>query len=246
MSESDDMSHENQWKRVYLLGGAATLMVLLGAVLDVVVGSYLGGNLSALPQTAVDRFAQFQSDPLLGLYNLDLLNTVNQIVLIPAYVALYAAQRQSSPAFSLLALVIFLVGTTVFVSTNTALPMLDLSERYAAAATESQKMLFAAAGEGLLARGTHGSLGVFIGFLLPNLAGLAMAYGMFTGKVFGKATALAGLIGSALIVLYLVLVTFVPAVRQMATAAALPGGLLLMAWMSLFAVRLFQLSRPRG
>lgn len=246
MSENGYMNRETQWKRVYLLGSIATLMALLGAVLDIVIGSYLGGNLSALPQTAVDRFAQFQVNPLLGLYHLDLLNIVNQIVLIPAYVALYAAQRQSNPAISLLALVIFLVGTTVFVTTNTALPMLELSERYATATSESQRMSLAAAGEALLARGTHGSLGVFIGFLLPNLAGLAMAASMFSGKVFGKATSLAGLVGSVLIVLYLVLVTFVPAIRQMATAAALPGGLLLMTWMSLFALRLFQLSRSRG
>jgi hypothetical protein len=240
------MNHETQWKRVYILGGIATLMVLIGVVLDVVVGSYLGGNLSALPQTAVDRFAQFQATPLLGLYNLDLLNSVNQIVLIPAYVALYAAQRKTNPAFSLLALVIFLVGTTVFVTTNTALPMLDLSDKYATATTESQRMLFSAAGEALLARGTHGGLGVFIGFLLPNLAGLTMAYSMFTGNVFGKATALVGLTGSVLILLYIVLVTFAPAVRTMATAMALPGGLLLMAWMILFALRLFQLGRPLG
>ena len=36
----------------------------------------------------------------------------------------------------------------------------------------------AAAGEAMLARGTHGSLGVFIGFCLPTLAGLAMSFVM--------------------------------------------------------------------
>lgn len=243
MPETKSMNNEAQWNSVYILGGIATIIVLIGAVLDVVFGSITGGNLSALPQTAVDRFAQFQITPLLGLYNLDLLNIVNQIILIPAYFALYAAQRKTNPALSLLALIIFLVGTTVFVTTNTALPMLELSKKYATATTESQKMLFAAAGEAMLARGTHGSLGVFIGFLLPNIAGLIMSFSMLTGKIFNKATAFVGLFGSALILLYIVLVTFAPDVKNMATAIAMPGGLLLMAWMVMFTIKFFQLSR---
>lgn len=240
------MNNEAQWNGIYILGGISTIIALIGIVLDVVVGSSTGGNLSALPQTAVDRFAQFQVNPFLGLYNLDLLNIVNQIFLIPTYFALYAIQRKTNPAFSLLALVIFLVGTTVFVTTNTALPMLELSRKYATAATESQKMLFAAAGEAMLARGTHGSLGVFIGFLLPNIAGIIISLTMLTGKVFNKATALAGLIGSVLMLLYIVLVTFVPNVKNMAAAVSMPGGLLLMAWMIMFTIKFFQLERVKN
>ena len=229
------------WQGVYITAGIATTIALTGIVLDVIVGSSTGGNLSALPQTAVDRFTQFQANPLLGLYSLDLLNIVNQIFLIPAYVALYAAQRKTSHAFSLLALIIFLVGTTVFVTTNTALPMLELSNKYAVATTESQKALLAAAGEAMLVRGSHGSLGVFIGFLLPNIAGLIMSFAMLSGKIFSKVTSLAGIAGSILILAYIFLLTFAPNVKDMATAVSMPGGLLLMAWMVMFTIRLFRL-----
>jgi hypothetical protein len=237
---------ESQWRGIYVTGGIATIIALIGIVLDVIVGSTTGGNLSALPQTAVDRFTQFQVTPLLGLYNLDLLNIVNQMFLIPAYFALYAAHRRTNNAFSLLALIIFLVGTTIFITTNTALPMLELSKKYAIATTESQKTLFAAAGEAMLARGTHGSLGVFIGFLLPNIAGLIMSYSMLSAKIFNKATSIIGMVGSALILLYIVLVTFAPSVKDMATAVSMPGGLLLMAWMIMFTIRLFQLGSPKN
>jgi hypothetical protein len=233
---------ENEnWRGVYITGGIATIVALIGIVLDVIVGSTTGGNLSTLPQTAVDRFAQFEISPLLGLYNLDLLNIVNQIFLIPAYVALYAAHRKTSHAFSLLALIIFLVGTTVFVTTNTALPMLELSNKYAVATTESQKSLLAAAGEAMLVRGSHGGLGVFIGFLLPNIAGLIMSFAMLSGKIFGKVTSLMGIVGSSLILSYIVLVTFAPNVKDMATAVSMPGGLLLMAWMVMFTIKFFKL-----
>lgn len=234
---------EKQWKTIYMLGGMMTLIALIGILLDVIMGSVTGGNLSALPQTAVDRFTQFQENPLLGLYNLDLLNIINQIILIPAYYALYAAHRKVNTPFAGLALLIFLVGTIIFVSTNTALPMFELSKKYAAASTESQKALFAAAGEGMLARGMHGSLGVFIGFILPNIAGIIMSFVMLTGKLFNKAVSYLGIAGSSLMVIYLILVTFAPSTKNMATALAMPGGLMAMAWMILFAIKLFKLAK---
>ena len=243
MSESKNMNSEAQWNSIYILGGVTTIIGLIGIMLDVIFGSVTGGNLSALPQTAVERFTQFQTNPLLGLYNLDLLNIINQMILIPAYFALYAAHRKTNNAYALLALIIFLVGSTIFITTNSALPMLELSRKYASATTESQKTLFAAAGEAMLARGTHGSLGVFIGFLLPNIAGLIMSFAMLTGKVFSKVNSYFGIAGSALILLYIVLVTFAPNIKDMATAFAMPGGLLSMAWMVMFTIRLFQISR---
>jgi hypothetical protein len=234
---------ESQWRSICTMGGTFTILALVGIVFDVIVGSITGGNLSALPQTAVERFAQFQRSPLLGLYNLDLLNIINQLLLIPAYFALYAVHRKTGNAHAQLALIIFLVGTTIFVTTNTALPMLELGNKYAGAITESQKILLASAGEAMLARGAHGSLGVFIGFLIPNIAGLVMSFAMLSGKVFNKTTSYLGIVGSALILLYIILVTFAPGTKDMATVFAMPGGLLSIAWMILYAIRLFQLGR---
>jgi hypothetical protein len=121
--------------------------------------------------------------------------------------------------------------------------MLDLSYKYAAATSESQRTLLAAAGEAMLAMGAHGSLGVFIGFLLPNIAGLVMSFAMLTGKVFSKLNAYLGIAGSTLLLVYIVLVTFAPNIKAMATAVSMPGGLLSMAWMVMFTIRLFQISR---
>jgi hypothetical protein len=241
LDEND--STEKQWKSIYTLGGVTTLIALMGIMIDIIVGSISGGNLSALPQTASDRFAQFQSNWLLGLYNLDLLNIINQIILIPTYFALYAVHRKIKSAYAMLALIIFLVGTTIFITSNTALPMLELSNKYAASTTQSQKTLFAAAGEAMLARGAHGSLGVFIGLVLPNITGFIMSIAMFKGKIFNRITSYTGIAGSTLILIYIILVTFAPGIKTIATVFAMPGGLFLMAWMIMFTKRLFQLGR---
>lgn len=208
-----------------------------------IVGSVTGGNVAALPQTAVERFIQFKDNQLLGLYNLDLLNTIIQIIFIPSVFALYAAHRKVNNASALLALIIFLFGTTIFVSSNTALTMLDLSNKFFNAASDEQRMLLAAAGEAMLAKGAHGSLGVFIGFALPTFANVLMSLVMISGKVFSRLTSYFGLVGNSLMVVYLILVTFNPAVEKLALMFAMPAGLLVMVWMIMFTIKLFKLSR---
>jgi len=236
--------NEVQWKNVYVLGSIAAILSLIAVMVDIAIGSSTGGNLSALPQTAIERFAQFQQNAWLGLYNLDLLNTVNQLISIPVYFALYAALRKTNKPYALLALIVFLFGTTIFVTNNSALPMLELSRKYAHA-IEPQRTLLAAAGEAMLARGAHGSLGVFFSFLLPSLSALIFSFVMLQGKVFSKANSYVGILGNVLMVIYIVLVTFAPAVKNMAMAFAMPGGLLLVAWMVMFTIRLFQLGFSR-
>lgn len=231
-----------QWKNIYLIGGITTILVLCGIIIDMVVGSITGGDITSLPQTAIERFSQLKDNWLLGLYNLDLLNIINQIIMIPSFFALYAAHRKVEKANSLLALILFLVGSTIFITSNTALTMFDLSHKYFAAATDHQKILIAAAGEGMLAKGAHGGLGVFIGFVLPIFANILMSIVMINGKIFTKATSYTGLVGNTMMLIYVILVTFVPATGQFALAFAMPGGLLVMTWMIMYTIKFFKLS----
>lgn len=234
---------EKQWKSIYTLGAIATIIALIGALLDVIIGNITGGNLSALPQTAVERFIQFHDNKFLGLYNLDFLNIINQMILIPAYIALYAIHRNVNKPYAFLALVVFLFGSVLLVAHNTALPMYELSNKYFVSTIESQKLLYAAAGESMLATGAHGSPGIFLGFFIPNIANLIISIVMLRGRIFSKINSWFGIVGSILIMLYVVLVNFVPGVETMATAIAMPGGLLLMAWMIMFTIKLFKSSK---
>ena len=232
---------EKQWKSIYTLGGIATILALTGISLDVVIGNINGGNLSALPQTAIERFVQFHENKFQGLYHLDLLNIIVQMILIPAYFALYAVHRDVNKAYGLLALVVFLFGSVIMVANNTALPMLELSNKYYSTAIESQKAFYAAAGESMLAQGAHGSPGIFLGFFIPNIANLIMSFVMLKGTIFSKINSWIGIIGSVLMLLYVIMVNLGTGVENMATAFAMPGGLLLMTWMIMFTIRLFKL-----
>jgi hypothetical protein len=140
---------------------------------------------------------------------------------------------------------LFLVGTTIFVTGNTALTMLDLSHKYFAATSDEQKMMLSAAGEAMLTKGSHGSFGVFIGFVLPTFSNVLMSCVMLNGKVFSRATSYIGIVGNSFMVIYIIMVTFLPAVEKMALAFAMPAGLLVMAWMILFTFKLLKLSKMK-
>jgi len=234
---------EQQLKSIYTLGGIATIIALIGILVDVIIGNITGGNLLALPQTAIERFAQFHDNKLLGLYNLDLLNIINQMILIPAIIALYIVHRNVDKGYGFLALIVFLFGSVIMVANNTALPMLELSDKYYSTTIESQQMLYAAAGESMLAQGAHGSPGIFLGFFIPNMANLIMSAVMLKGQIFSKINSWLGIIGSILMLLYVIMVNFGSGVENMATAFAMPGGLLLMTWMIMFTIRLFRLAK---
>jgi hypothetical protein len=234
---------EKQWKNIYTSGCIFVIVALAILFADIIIGNITGGNLSMLPKTATERFQQFHTNRFLGLYNLDFLNMTVQIIMIPVYFALYGANRDQNRPLSLLALIIFLFGSELMVANNAALPMLEISENYYSVEGESQKVIYAAAGESLLARGTHGSLGMLPGFFLPNVANLIISIIMLKGKTFGTINSLTGIAGSILMILYVILVSFVKEAGTSATALAMPGGLLLMTWMILFSIRLYRLGR---
>ncbi|GAB1456569.1 MAG: DUF4386 family protein [Spirochaetia bacterium] len=245
MSIEDPVSKEikendTDWRRLYVFGAVMAFITLIGIILDMVIGSTLGSDLSVLPHSAMERFAQFAVHPWIGLYTLDILNATTQLLTIPVYVALYGALRKTNAAVAGLAFVIFLIGTAIFVANNVALPMLSLSREYAAS-DQARQGLLVAAGEAMLARGAHGSPGAFFGFLLPTLAGIIMSGAMVGGRVFSRLTGIFGLAGNAALMSYIVLVTFVPGTEKIAMILAAPGGILMIVWVVMYALRLLRL-----
>lgn len=230
-----------QRNSIYLIGAITTIFVLCGIILDMVIGSITGGDISSQPQNAVDRFIQFQNNWALGLYNLDLLNMINQIILIPSVFALYIAHKENDNGYALLAFILFVVGSTVFITGNTALAMFDLSKKYFSAISDIQRNMIAAAGESMLAKGAHGSLSVFIGFALPAFANILISHVMIQRKIFTKGNSYIGLAGNTLMLFYIIMVTFYPAADKVALLVAMPGGLLVMTWMTMYMIKLFKL-----
>jgi len=228
---------------LYKTGAVAALIVVLGTVLDIIIGTSLGGDITAIPQNAADRFALFQSNIWLSLYYLDFLNLITLIISIPAIFALYWAMKSHRPALTTLGMIVFIIGVTLFISNNSALPMLQLSYKYSHTTDQLQQFFLSGMGDFLIAKGSHGSVGVFFGFAFVLTAELIISIAMLSGEVFGKWTGITGVIGAALMLVYITMVTFIPEVGTVAMIASMPGGLLLMVWMVLFSIKLFKIEQ---
>ena len=234
----ENKENQNQWNTIYLLGGVAAFIIFGLTLSDIIIGSMTSGDLTLLPQTAKEHFKEFRDSWFMGLYHLDMLNILSSAAMIPVFFALCAIHREIKPAISSMALIIFLVATTIYITTNTALPMLQLSGMYYSTTNETQRILYAAAGEALLVRGEHGTPGVFIGFFLLTLSNLFISFVMLNAGIFKKVVGYLGIFGYFSLLIYIFLVTFLPGIKSIAVIIAAPGGILVLLWYLIVAIKL--------
>ena len=243
---SSTVTTDSSWRSIYVVGGIAALLALAGTLTDIAITMIPGWEVSTVPATIQAWFTQFQANPLLGLRNLDLLNVTISVIQIPLFLALFGVHRRVSQAYAVLALIVLLTGTVIFITSNAALPMLELSKQYSVASTDAQRRTLEAAGVALLANGAHGSMGAFMGFFLSSIGTLLFGLVMLVGRVFSRVTAWVGIVGIILLIIYTIGATFVPESGASMIVIALPGGVLMMVWNVMVAKKLFQLRAARG
>ena len=218
------------WRNLYLIGGVAALLTVALGMSEVLLeasNSALAGG----PVTASEWFMLLQTNRLLGLALLEIF----EVVLLPLgglmFLALYAALRRTSESLMAIAIACEFVSIAIFLSSNVALGMLNLSDQFAAATTDAQRVLLMNTGQVLLTawQGT----GHFLTFFLGSLAGVLASAAMLRSKSFGWLTAGVGIAANLL---------------------GLPGpalgfllwtinGLLVLLWSIFVGVRLLQLAR---
>ena len=233
-------SHE---KNLYRIGAVVALMGVLVMVSEILITFLPGGGASGeATETVLDWFALLQNSPLMGLRNLGLINMIATVLSIPMFFALYIAHRKTDHVYAALALIIFLIGATVYLANNTAFPMLSLSGKYADAATDAQRSLYVAAGEAMLAQAESHTPGTFVGFLFTETSSIAISIVMLRNRLFSKPTAYAGMVGFGLLLIFDILASFVPAWFSVAMIFAVTGGLASITWYGLIARGLFKLA----
>jgi predicted neutral ceramidase superfamily lipid hydrolase len=232
------------WRSIYKIAATGALLAMCANLLDVILGFGDTGVAIYGTKTAVDRFGLFQANSFKGLYTLGILNIVYMTCMVPVYLALFVAHREKNRTFAALAMLFFLVGIAIYVSNNAAIPMCVLSGKYAAAGTDAQRTIFAAAGEAVLAHGEDFTPGSFIGLIFSGIAAIAISTVMLRGGIFAKSTAWIGIVGFTFLSFFTILSTFVPSLYILAFYVfGMIGGLLALAWFLLVARRLFQLGR---
>jgi hypothetical protein len=248
----DAAATEFGWRGVYRLGGAAALIAAVffrrnlaeEYLLCRLLGIFPSGP-KGLPGSALDCFNVFHSHRLIGLTLLNLFDIVNYSLVALIFLGLYAALRRVSRGLMMLAMALALMGAAIYFASNQAFAMLALSDRYWSAATDAQRTMLLAAGEALLAiqntAATYGS-GIYISYLLVNVAGLIAAAVMLRSPAFGKTSAYAGIVANVLGLGYYVTDSLAPALNAIPISAAAP---FLLIWYLRIGWRLLRLGTGR-
>ncbi len=240
--ESKNLSH--RWSSIYKAGGITAFICAIIIVSQIVINATITLNgTDSVVQSATGLFGELKTNILLGLYNLGFLNLILQIALVPVFFAFYAAHRHSKVGGdSFLALVFFIIGTCVFISQNPALPFLELSSKYAAAINDSGRLLYATAGEALLAKGVFGPGGSFLPYVLISFSGILISRAMFKGKVFNKVISALGFLGNLLLIVYFTGVVFFPGYPIFVFSIAAPALLFILVWITVSGLKLIKLT----
>ena len=184
---------ESTWAPLYRTGAAAALIILALMPVQLVIW------VAWPPPTTVEGFFDlFQRNWLLGLLGLDLLYMPTNALMLPLLLALCVALRRASPSAAVVALTLGLVSIAVYFASTVAFEMLALSGQYAAATSEAQRSLYAAAGEAMLAAYKGTAFDAY--YLMNGSALLVIAATMLRSAVFGRATAYTGILSGVLMV----------------------------------------------
>jgi hypothetical protein len=230
-------TEESTWKNLYRIGGIAPLITLA-----LYVSEFLAIMISGVtyPATPAEWFALFQRDKILGLLFLNAPDVLSIALLGIMFLALTMVLKRYNPSAMVIAAFIAFLGIALFVSTRADMvtATLSLSEQYAAATTDAQRVQILAAGQA-----THAPIRATpetIGFFFIAVASLIVSVVVLRSNTFNKITAYVGILaGLATIVNHVSLI-----IAPSLAAILMPiSGLLWFVWWTMISVGLFKLAR---
>jgi hypothetical protein len=224
---------------LYRIGGMAAFILIAYSLATMVQMVVLGGQ----PTTAAETFSLLQHNKPVGLLRLDLPTTVALPLYFLLFLGLYAALRRVNLAKALLSTVLVFAGLTMLLATPGPLSMLALSNRYAAATSDTVRAQLLAAGEAVMAGDMWHGTGAILGGALIQCGAVLICCVMLRGGIFSRATAWLGIVMHALDLLHIVGGLFVPALGVIFMATAGP---LYPIWLLMVGRRLIKLSAHRS
>ncbi len=241
---------QSTWGPLYRIGAIAALVAAfvfrrnLGAELMGFKGFGIFSVPAMMPTRATEWFALLQSNTFVGLALLNVFDLIEYALVGLIFLATYAALRRANSSLMMAATAAGLMGIAVYFASNQAFAMFSLSERYAAAATDAQRLLYLAAGEALLAINNPGALyqgtGIYASLFLVLLAGLIISIVMLRSDVFNKITAWTGILANGFGLGYFAVLAFAPALIVLPFVLSAPFRV---TWYILIAFKLFEISR---
>jgi hypothetical protein len=144
----------------------------------------------------------------------------------------------------LIAVILAIIGVSIFLSTNNPFSLLSLSNQYWAATTEVQKSILLAAGQAIIANTGQRAVGGFnMGFFLISIAGIMVSFVMTKSNIFSKVTAYIGILAYAVSLADYFRIVFLSSNLILLLILAITSGILLLIWLILVGRKLLYLGK---
>ena len=138
-------------RRLHVVAGLAAFLAMLANVVDIVLG-FSGEMVTYGARPVAEWFDVFQWSSFEGLYALGILNIVYMLGMLPVYVGMLVVHWHTYPVSAGFALLLSVLTTGIYISSNAAVPMPELAQQHAVATTDAQRRALVGAGEAVLAR----------------------------------------------------------------------------------------------
>ena len=183
-AQKSSLSSAFNWTGICRAAGFAAFVFLIYCLATMVQIAIFGGP----PDSVAEAFRELQQNKLLGLLRLDF----GTVLVLPLYyllfVGLFAALKDTDRTNTAIGTVLVFLGVTLVLAMPTALPLIELSDKYAAATSDAMKAHFLAAGEAVLATDIWHGTGAYMGGILVQTGAVWISVVMFRG-VFSKSSA---------------------------------------------------------
>jgi hypothetical protein len=179
-----------RWLGLFKTSGIIAQIIALLLLGEVVVFSVL----PSIGEPA-QLLSDFRENWLFGLLRFDLLGMISYLLFIPLILSFYFTLRRSNEALTLVSTVLFFVGISIFISTNTGFSVLSLSRQYGAVSSVAEKTLLLATCQSMI---TLFKVNAFmLSYVIVSASWLMISISMLKSEHFSKLTSWAGIIAGA-------------------------------------------------
>jgi len=216
------------WGGLYRTGAIASLISLVFFPAQIAIFFT-----NPYPTDIQGWFALLANKPLVGMVELDLFLVIDEILVLLIFLALFAALREKNSSVMLWATTFGLASVVLFITSNPVFAMLSLSDQFALAATEAQRLSLISAGQAVMSI-WNGS-GFETAYIIGSISPIAISIIMLQSTAFKKTTAWLGIVSNVI-----ALGKYVPVVGIYISIFSV---VLLWAWYLFMAIDLFKLAK---
>jgi hypothetical protein len=233
--------NEKEWKKMYLIGSVSTFIAMLVMIAEIFITALPDG--APVQLTMTNLLDMYNRNWFMGMRYMGLMNIFASTLMIPIFISLYGVHRKTNGLFAFFALVISIIGYTIFMSDNVAFPILELSRKYSLSNLESDKMMIVSATEALFSKGASHTPGTFPGFFMGEIASILFCVVILSGNIFKKKIGIIGLIAFIFLLIFEIISSFINSLYNQAMIFAMIGGISAIIWYVFVGLELLKISK---